>query len=1109
MIIPLLCVLALFTDSIRANSLPTTYHIDGSKHLDSLITVSGYIVTSNGVPFVGMKVSYYWDNGIGSAVTETDANGKYSFSSVTPGSVGLQISCNPYVTVQQPLDCKFSSQLNIPSSISNLNFTLPVYTLHSVLIQDKSSNPMAGYNVFTEDSGRALYPEYTTCSSTVLVPGGSESCGTVHFSSVVKTDTAGRATVALFPSTNSTYQAFFKTTNPDGLSGIVAISPPFSVNSPSTNVSITIPDAVAISGAVVTTNGLPVNGLIATWTNPLNGFDYAVTDANGKFSFPKVSAGTMTVNIDNIYDGYQSYVPSCFTLSATFTSDISNSDLVVTLPATTSVTVKVVDENGVPQSGVSIQNSWVDPSSLTVCPTSPTLLNIPSQSGCVTETPAAGGCRSGLTSTDANGLTTMSYFEDLTGTNFAIIQATDSNQRKAWSPKVYFNSTQQSVTITLPPFISVSGYLFSDDHTGPVAASGISIRLGASGQNLLTNTDSTGHYAYNNIVPGLQSLSVTLSNSNNGLMPTGTTFYSQFQLDASTSTLNITLPRFTTHNVHVIDQLGDPVPNAQIFPYNKDYAYYIGLYINHAIVPGGTGGEAWGQIYVGDGGAVSNTDSNGLAQYSMFYIPGTTIKLGCRDPNNSARAASAFLNLGDDSSTNITFVLQSPPSPPQQLTANTNSSSTNSTSTSNSNSSVTIQWQPPATDGGLPLTEYTIVVTPVTNSSVQSSSFRRLVIKAISPVITKSVTPDQNSLIVHSLAPNTAYEVSITASNQIGLSKPASIMLTTPQVSVVSDTPSVIPSLAPTMLPTLKPTVKSTVLPTLTPSTMAPSKSPTKTPSVKPTTVPSVPPSKSTQTPSKMPSKKPSSYVPSKTPTRVPSSAPSKLPTAVPSVQPSKTPSFSPSKLPTAVPSVQPSKTPSFSPSKLPTTVPSVQPSKTPSFLPSKPPTVIPSVQPSKTPSFSPSKPPTAIPSVQPSKTPSFSPSRFPTQTPSLIPSRTPTSTPLLPSKKPSVMPSAPSKQPTVMPSMTPSVKSIVASSLNQNSDNASENTLNTSATLTVVAVMVSLLAILCAITGLYMYYKKRTLPGKKTLDDDATIHQLYMVNRTTDFTVTNPNVMV
>ena len=956
-------VMFFFINIIFVNSLPIVHRSHVSNHLESLITVSGYVVTPAGIPFIGMKVTYSWDNGIGSAVTETNVNGKYLFSSVTPGSVGLEVLCNPYVTVsKQPFDCKFSSTLNIPSSISNLNFTLPAYTLHSVLVQDKNSNPMVGYNIFSQDTGNALYPEYATCSSTVLVPGGSQSCGTVHFSSVTKTDSTGQAIVALFPSTNTTYQAFFKTTNPDGLAGIVAISTPFSVNSPSTNVNITIPDAVAISGAVVTTNSLPVSGLIATWTNPLNGFGYAVTDANGKFSFPKVSAGTMTVNIDNIYDGYQSYVPSCFSLTTTFTSDISDSNLVVTLPASISVAVKVVDENGVPQSGVSIQNSWSDPSSLTVCPTNPTLLNIPSQSGCVTETPAAGGCRSGLTSTDTNGLTTMSYFQDLTGTNFAIIQATDDNQRKAWSSKVYFNSTEQSVTITLPPFISVSGYLFSDDHTGPVTASGISIRLGASGQNLLTNTDSSGRYAYNNIVPGLQSLSVTLSNSNNGKMPTGTTFYSQFQLDASTSTLNITIPRFTTHNVHVIDQLGDPLPNAHIFPYNKDYAYYIGLYINHAIVPGGTGGEAWGQIYVGDGGAVSTTDSYGFAQYSMFYIPGTTIKLGCRDPNNSARAASAFLNLGDDSSTNITFVLQSPPSPPQQLAANTNSTSTNNTTPASSNSSVIIQWQPPATDGGLPLLDYTITVTPVTNSSETSpSSLRRLIMKAVSPLITKSVSSNHNSFTLQSLQPNTKYLLSITASNQLGLSKPASIKLTTPQ----AHTPSAFPSKKPIIVPTSVPS-RSTTKPTSTPS-----KSPSKIPTVSPKFAPSVSPSK--VLPSVKPSQTPSK-VPSVKPTFSPSSTPSKIPPKVPSSTPSKQPTTGPSRLPSLTPSKQTSQLQTRSPTRKPSAVstytPSMKPSQPPSLAPSKIPTVTP-LSPSKKPTAAPvSKKPTAVPSLTPIKQP-------------------------------------------------------------------------------------------------------------------------------------------
>jgi hypothetical protein len=136
-----------------------------------------------------------------------------------------------------------------------------------------------------------------------------------------------------------------------------------------------MPKAVIITGTISYSDGSSASNLIGTFSNPLGGSGYAVTDSNGGFSFSPVGAGSMSITLDNIYDGYQVDVPGCLKLQTTFTSD-ADSSLKIALPPSTTVSVTVVNPDGTPVIGAEIYGTSgpsMD-SSFQICPTSPALI---------------------------------------------------------------------------------------------------------------------------------------------------------------------------------------------------------------------------------------------------------------------------------------------------------------------------------------------------------------------------------------------------------------------------------------------------------------------------------------------------------------------------------------------------------------------------------------------------------------------------------------------------------------------------------------------------------------------------------------------------------------
>jgi hypothetical protein len=245
-----------------------------------------------------------------------------------------------------------------------------------------------------------------------------------------------------------------------------------------------------------------------------------------------------------------------------------------------------------------------------------------------------------------------------------------------------------------------------------------------------------------------------------------------------------------------------------------------------------------------------------------------------------------------------------------------------------------------------------------------------------------------------------------------------------------SDAPSIVPSASPTTAPSDPPSDSPSNVPSLLSSSIpsdlpsavpspAPSASPSDVPSTYPSDLPSIVPSPTLST---IPSDGPS-YVPSDVLSAIPSHVPSDVPSHVPSAAPSGIPSATPSGLSSDVPSQVPSVAPSGIPSDVPSQVPSVAPSAAPSNSPSGEPSAAPSGAPSDVPSGTPSDVPSSVPSPVSSTSPTLEESKYPSSYPSSFPSAEPSGTPThAPTTGPSGTPShVPSGMPTGTPSSVPS----------------------------------------------------------------------------------------
>ena len=887
-----------------------------------------------------------------------------------------------------PFAYKYYTDIYIDTSSASVDISLPSFVAGSIRAVHTDGSPAAGYTILPQSANSEL------CVSKPIIKGGTTPCGSMNWRYVLQADANGKADFALFPkdaATGENFPTYFTVQNTLSLAGVTIQSPTYAI-SDGFDATVIVPDAISISGRVVSSDGTAVPNLIGTWHSPSGGTGYSTTDLNGDFSFPTVAAGNMTMVIDNIYDGAQDNVAGCFSLTTAFNLPASKNDLLVTLPPIVAVRVRVVDEDGNAVANA-VVNAAPGPSnegSMTLT-LAQSPLNVPYFHSTLTEIlntreGASSGCRSDTRRTDSNGRTSMFYFQ---ADMYITIFAADTTSRQAFSAPLSLLQDSEAVVV-LPRTVSVNGFVKSVSSDKPLAVAGIKITMGALGQSISAYTNSDGYYSFpGTVVSGSQNVAISYSGLANSLVPSYWLFRDMhLPITDHTFTLNFTIPEIITFSAVVVDQLGNAVPGAQIFPYNKDYTgwYITGPAIQVPIIeadPSNVGPEQ-GQIYVGTDGPQNTitADANGHAQYSFFLTPSVSLRMGCRDPANSARANFTIISL--DGVHPLQFVLPSPPSPPRAV----NSTGQNS---SNSDGTVTVNWQPPLKDGGFPLENYTVTVTPMLNSTssptlgvtvsprlfsavdavssehVQASASASTTATAagggdVHPVSGKtsiqySVSARKTSKVITGLAPGVTYFLSVAASNHLGKSKPAGTFVHV-KGSAAVDAPTVSPTAKPSKSgPTLKPTSGPQVSTAPVPSSSFPSTRPTAaTTKPKPTASPSIVPT--TLRPSAVPSSAPT--VPSsQLPSRLPSTKPSPMRSAVPSAKPSKSSPAS------GVPSALPSKSSTLLPSTKPSSVaPSALPSRSSSLLPSIKPSPSPTGAPSRLPSTRPS---TTMPSVKPS----------------------------------------------------------------------------------------------------------------------------------------------
>ena len=834
-------------------SFTVTLAMLASSSQASLISISGKLQTFSGVGIPGVAIN--WNNPAGgSASTTSDSNGMYSFNNISPGQMTIGVS-NSYETANPSIPIGFQalSTFTMVSSSANVDITLPPMVTYQVEVLDESGNPVPNVEVYPSQNSEWI----DICPSSPIVAQGTNTCfleyiGSDNFGVKVSTNTNGHAAITFFQLSGKNVQISART-NIRGIVGEVNLGA-------SSNLTLTMPPIISVSGRVLSPSGLPVPRISLFWSN-IYGVVRQSTNDDGSFTFFNVIGGAMTLAVDNGGALIPGVIPVATRVSMDLNLNQSTGNIDIYLFPVVNITVLVLDGDGNPLPNVSVKpcNPYYIPN---LTATNAELKEAAVQS-------MSCSVYGGSVDTGADGTATLWFLQATPdysnwkdNNQISLAAASNANTVLVTAAQGISPAAHSTVVMRMPRLISVGGFLRTS--TGaPVSG----IVMSCAGDHTVTAAD--GSFAFTSVIPG--NVRFTLVNAwpcqiHHGLFPCG--FVSATSITAlnSTSDIVVTLPEVVTYNVTVTDERdGGALQGVSVYPANPDIWYNV---CPPPMVVGGST-DCFGLYVGGFMGAQSLTDSTGVAAISFFKLP-LDVVIGAMDPSNAARVGSATVSLTDSSSAAI--ALPSAPSVPRDLSGTNNGTALN------------LLWDPPSY--GLPLDSYVVTVQ---QQSVNSNAMHIEQNAAEAAAVSVQVSPSAKGVSLTDLEPSVSYVVHLVATNRIGQSHEVSVF-----VQGATHPPTQRPSGAPTLSPTATPSVAPTQKPISAP------------PTVKPTTKPTVSPS----APSRKPADKPF-FRPTRTPTNTPTVKPTRTPTNTPSVKPTRTPSVSPSSKPL---SASPTRRPYFRP---------------------------------------------------------------------------------------------------------------------------------------------------------------------------------------------------
>jgi hypothetical protein len=309
----------------------------------SSLTVTGELVDSNGNPVVGDQVQISGGPVGSSFESTTNSSGEYSMSDVPPG----QYDFNIYIysgAIELGYFYNFGNGLNLTSSSSPVNLTVPAMTSLTLQVVNSSSQPITN-GAATVSASQSFY-EYSAASGLVgelnvndKSSTGTTNVGTDASGDVVLTALAGATQVTAVP-------------NPGG-----ATSPygeeqeSVTVGGSPTTATITLPPNpdFTLTGELVDSNGNPVVGdQVQISGGPAGSSFESTTNSSGDYSMSGIPPGQYDFNI-YIYSGANE-LGYFYNFGNGLNLTSSSSPVNLTVPAMTLLTTRVVNSRGQPLS---------------------------------------------------------------------------------------------------------------------------------------------------------------------------------------------------------------------------------------------------------------------------------------------------------------------------------------------------------------------------------------------------------------------------------------------------------------------------------------------------------------------------------------------------------------------------------------------------------------------------------------------------------------------------------------------------------------------------------------------------------------------------------------